>query len=49
MYVMISLTLIQGTITLLHLAVQHSNSDIINLLLEEGADVNAKSFGVSSV
>ena len=49
MYVMISLTLIQVTTTLLHLAVQHNNSDIVNLLVEEGADVNAKGGLVSSV
>ena len=47
MYVMISLILLQFT-TPLHLAVHHNNSDIVNLLVEDGADVNAKD-RVSSV
>ena len=38
----------QATTTPLHLAIQCGNDDIVNLLLEEGADVNAED-GVSSV
>ena len=33
----------------LHMALQHDNNDIVHLLLEEGADVNAKGGRVSSV